>query len=247
MLEASTNLAGWKSEIRNPKPETNSKGGKRKKPQTAPPDAVLDICPSDFGFVSDFGFRVSDLIGNQPQAAEFRCPRSAFQPFAVAATLRPLFPCPVLKTRSFLRYWLPVLVWMCVIFSASSDQMSFQHSSRIIGPFLHWLFPHLSDETIHSAVVTVRKCAHLTEYAALALLLWRALRKPAQPGPAPWQWSKAGLVLALVALYAASDEFHQAFVPSRQASVWDVLLDTTGAAIALLCLWAVGRLRRPRS
>jgi VanZ family protein len=136
---------------------------------------------------------------------------------------------------------------MCVIFSASSDQMSFQHSSRIIGPFLHRLFPHLSDEIIHSAVVTVRKCAHLTEYAVLALLLWRALRKPAQPGPAPWQWSKAGLVLALVALYAASDEFHQAFVPSRQASVWDVLLDTTGAAIALLYLWAVGRLRRPRS
>jgi len=26
--------------------------------------------------------------------------------------------------------------------------------------------------------------------------------------------------------------------------VWDVLLDTTGAAIGLLCLWAVGRLRK---
>lgn len=153
----------------------------------------------------------------------------------------------MLKTRSFLWYWLPVLVWMCLIFSASSDRMSFQHSSRLVGPFLHWLFPHLSDESVHAVVMFVRKCAHLTEYAVLALLLWRALRKSAQPGPAPWQWSKAGLVLALVALYAASDEFHQAFVPSREASVWDVLLDTTGAAIGLLCLWAVGRLRRRRS
>ena len=78
----------------------------------------------------------------------------------------------------------------------------------------------------------------------LALLLWRALRQESTPGNTPWRWSKAGLVLALVALYAASDEIHQAFVPSRQASVWDVLLDTTGAAVGLLCLWAAGRLRK---
>jgi VanZ family protein len=152
----------------------------------------------------------------------------------------------VLTTRSFLRYWLPVLVWMCVIFSASNDQMSFQHSSRFIGPVVHWLFPHLSDEAVHSVVVGVRKCAHLSEYAVLALLLLRALRKPAQPGHNPWRWSNAGLALAVVALYAASDEIHQAFVPSRQASVWDVLLDTTGAALALACWWGFGRLRERR-
>ena len=102
----------------------------------------------------------------------------------------------------------------------------------------------LSDEAVHAIVVFVRKCAHLAEYAVLALLLWRALRRESAPGNAPWRWSKAGLVLALVALYAASDEIHQAFVPSRQASVWDVLLDTTGAAFGLLCLWGVGRLRK---
>jgi VanZ family protein len=47
-----------------------------------------------------------------------------------------------------------------------------------------------------------------------------------------------------VALYAASDEIHQAFVPCREASVWDILLDTTGAAISLLCLWGIGKLRK---
>jgi VanZ family protein len=109
---------------------------------------------------------------------------------------------------------------------------------------VHWLFPHLSDQALHDVVVCVRKCAHLTEYAILALLLWRALPKPAESGPAPWQWSKACLVLALVALYATSDEFHQAFVPSREASVGDVLLDTSGAALALLCLWGVECLRK---
>jgi VanZ family protein len=150
----------------------------------------------------------------------------------------------VLKLRSFVRYWLPVLVWMCVIISASSDQFSFQHSSRIIGPLVRWLFPHLSDEMIHALVVIARKCAHLTEYAVLALLLWRALRRPPEPHAPRWRWTTAGLVLALVALYAASDEYHQTFVPSREGCVRDVVLDTAGGALALICLWAVGRWRK---
>ena len=142
------------------------------------------------------------------------------------------------------RYWLPLLVWMLVIFTASGDRMSFDHSSRIIGPFLHWLLPHLSDAAVHAVIVIVRKGAHVTEYAVLALLLWHALRKPPEPNTPAWRWSQAGLALALAALYAAGDEIHQTFVPSRQGSVWDVLLDTTGAAIGLLCLWAIGRLRK---
>ena len=150
----------------------------------------------------------------------------------------------MLSSRSLVRYWLPLLVWMLVIFSASSDRMSFEHSSRIIGPFVHWLLPHLSYEAVRAFVMFARKCAHLTEYAVLALLIWRTLRKPAEPNASSWGWPRAGMALALAALYAASDEIHQAFVPSRQGSVWDVLLDTSGAALALLCLWAVGRLRK---
>jgi len=61
---------------------------------------------------------------------------------------------------------------MWVIFSASGDRMSFQHSSRLIGPLVRWVFPHLPDDTVHAIVVFVRKCAHLAEYAVLALLLW---------------------------------------------------------------------------
>jgi len=135
---------------------------------------------------------------------------------------------------------------MWVIFSASGDRMSFQHSSRLIGPLVRWVFPHLPDDTVHAIVVFVRKCAHLAEYAVLALLLWRALRKPPQPDAPPRRWSEAGLALALVALYAASDEFHQTFVPSRQGCLSDVLLDTAGGALGLLCLWAAVRWRQRR-
>jgi VanZ family protein len=148
------------------------------------------------------------------------------------------------KRLQLLGRWLPVLVWMCLIFTASGDRMSFPRSSRIIAPLVRWLFPHLPDEAVHGIVVGVRKCAHLTEYALLALLLWRALRKPPAPGAPPWQWSRAGWALALVALYAATDEFHQTFVPSRGGSVWDVLLDTLGGVGGLLVVWGIGRLRK---
>jgi VanZ family protein len=133
---------------------------------------------------------------------------------------------------------------MGVIFSASGDRFSFQHTSRIIGPVVRWFFPHLSDEAVHAIVGIVRKCAHLAEYAVLALLLRWALRKPPESEAPPWRWPEAGLVLALVALYAASDEFHQTFVPSRQGCVSDVLLDTAGGAFGLLCWWAAGRWRK---
>ena len=148
------------------------------------------------------------------------------------------------KSRAFFVYWLPVLIWMAIIFSASSDPMSFSHSSHIIAPILHWAFPDISDATVHAVVFAVRKVAHVTEYAILGLLAWRAMRKPSAANPRPWSWSQAGFALLLVALYATSDEIHQAFVPSRQASVWDVLLDTLGGALGLLFLWIIGRWRK---
>ena len=148
------------------------------------------------------------------------------------------------KLRSFIKYWVPVLVWLAPIFAASSDSGSFGHSSRLIAPLVRWLFPHVTEETVHAVVVFVRKCAHVTEFGILALLLWRALRKPDRNNRRPWYWSHALLTVALVMLYAASDEFHQRFVPSRDASVMDVMIDTGGAVLALFLVWCIGRWRR---
>ena len=122
--------------------------------------------------------------------------------------------------------------------------MSFSHSSRIIAPILHWLFPQMSEQSVHSIVFAVRKAAHVTEYAILGLLVWRALRKPSATNRRPWLSVHAWSALIFVALYATSDEIHQAFVPTRQGSVWDVLLDTLGGAFGLLFLWIIGRWRK---
>src|SRR5690348_14761886 len=91
----------------------------------------------------------------------------------IAPIQETLFLCAVQKWRGFLWYWIPVILWMALIFGGSADTGSFQHSSRIIGPILHWLFPDMTPETINRIVTFARKCAHLTEYAILALLFWR--------------------------------------------------------------------------
>lgn len=140
------------------------------------------------------------------------------------------------KLRAFLKYWLPVLIWMAVIFTGSGDPHSYEHSSRFVEPFLRWLFPRMTQEHIETIHLYIRKCGHLTEYAVLALLLWRALRRPVKNDPRPWIWREARLALGIVMLYAATDEFHQLFVPERTGLVSDVFIDTAGGVAGLLAL-----------
>lgn len=147
--------------------------------------------------------------------------------------------------RQFLRYWLPVLIWMVVIFGASADSHSYQHSSSIVEPVLRWLFPHISPSQIEEIHHFLRKCCHLTEYAILGLLVFRALTHSGNKLPA-WSWPKVGGTLLIVFLYASSDEFHQRFVPTRTSSFFDVLIDTTGGAIALLAAWIYHCCRKPK-
>jgi VanZ family protein len=141
-----------------------------------------------------------------------------------------------------LKYWLPVLAWMILIFSASADTKSYQHSSALFEPLLHWLFPHLSQDQVGFYHELFRKSCHLTEYAVFALLLWRAIRRPQKGDRRAWRWDEAGLTLAGVFLYAASDEFHQIFVPTRTPHISDVLIDTAGGGIGLLLLWVIGKI-----
>jgi len=147
----------------------------------------------------------------------------------------------VLQARAWTLSWLPVVLWMVLIFSGSTDILSIGRTSRIIGPFLRWLKPDISEQAIKNVQVVVRKSAHVIEYAILAFLCWRALRGSVIV--APWQWEQAGIALGLAFLYAITDEVHQSFVKSRMGSGWDVVIDTCGAALGLFLLWRFGRAR----
>lgn len=154
------------------------------------------------------------------------------------------FLCAVSKLKSLAKYWLPVVLWAAVIISASGDSKSVQRSSRIIEPLVRWLFPNASDETVHTAVFVGRKWAHVTEYAILALLVWRARRGTKQSPLAGWLGRDAWIAWAVATVFAMTDELHQTFVPGRQGSIWDVLIDSIGAAGGLFVLWWMGRRRK---
>lgn len=125
---------------------------------------------------------------------------------------------------------------MVVIFSASTDSMSAPHTSRIIGPFLHWLWPGIPAWLVEDLQVGIRKSAHVTEYSVLAWLYWRLLCQVQGRAPWPWDVRLVRMTILLTALYASTDEFHQLFVPSRGSAVTDVMLDTAGAVVAMFIL-----------
>jgi VanZ family protein len=134
--------------------------------------------------------------------------------------------------KSLLKYWLPVLIWLGVIFIGSSDLMSAEHTSRFLIPLLRWLRPDISPETLALIQFVMRKGAHVAEYAILALLLFRAVFRGAN-----LKWSMSILcvnVWVVCVLVGALDEFHQSFVESRGASPWDVIIDGAGAILGLL-------------
>jgi len=141
----------------------------------------------------------------------------------------------------FIKYWLPPLLWMSAIFLVSADQASVNRSSRLIGPFVRWLFPDISEEALGGIVFAVRKLAHVTEYSFCAILLWRALRQHTRRDTRPWIAKHAWLAWGIATAYAVTDEWHQCFVPERQGAVGDVLLDSAGAALGLLAVWMAGR------
>ncbi|MEK7782212.1 MAG: VanZ family protein [Verrucomicrobiota bacterium] len=146
----------------------------------------------------------------------------------------------------FAKYWLPVVVWAVVIYSASGDKKSVHHSSRIIEPIVRWLVPNISDEAVRTTVLVVRKCAHLTEYAIFAVILWWALRGTFASEQTGWTRRLVLSAWSGAVLFAISDEWHQSYVPGRQGSPWDVLIDAVGAASGLFFLWRISRWRTAR-
>lgn len=115
--------------------------------------------------------------------------------------------------------------WMSLIFTLSAQADSGEQSDFFLRWVLGPLASHLSPEQFDAVHHLLRKAAHFTEYAILALLwVWNL-------GTAP---GRLALAWGLATLYAASDELHQAFVPARGPSGFDVAIDSAGALAAIV-------------
>jgi VanZ family protein len=146
------------------------------------------------------------------------------------------------KTSSLspLQYWLPPLIWMAAIFYFSTDTFSGEQTGSLLWRAASFIYPGITEEQFEALHFYVRKAGHFTEYALLALLLFRAFRAGAI---ARWRWSWAAGSLLIVVLYALSDEYHQTFTRHRVGSIYDSLTDIAGGASALLALWLIRRKR----
>jgi VanZ family protein len=135
--------------------------------------------------------------------------------------------------RRFLSRYLPLVAWLVFISYASSASFNASNTSRIIGPLVLWLFPNTSMATLATVHFITRKVAHFTEYAILGFLAARAFRTSPRP-----TISRRWFVIsaALIIVYALIDEYHQSFVPSRTASVFDSFIDMAGGLTALIVL-----------
>jgi VanZ family protein len=73
------------------------------------------------------------------------------------------------------------------------------------------------------------KVAHFMEYFILGCLLyrWFSSMDRCRKG-----WHVLLMTILIGTGYALSDEWHQSFVPGRDASLWDVLFDVFGVGMA---------------
>jgi VanZ family protein len=115
-------------------------------------------------------------------------------------------------TQTMLRigYWLPALLYAGLIFSLSA----LPHPEKLIPT----IFEVLGDKTLHAI-----------EYGVLGVLCYRGFRYAAGDRG---RRHALGLAILAASLYGLTDEIHQAFVPNRISSGWDVLADFVGAALA---------------
>ncbi|HEY8130310.1 MAG TPA: VanZ family protein [Thermoanaerobaculia bacterium] len=134
-----------------------------------------------------------------------------------------------MSPRVAIRLWLPPILWTIIIFAGSTGEFSSGQTEPWLATLINSIIGHqLSPSQFGAIHFLIRKGSHLTEYGILGALLFRAFR--AERGGWNTRWALAAVAVA--AAVGGLDEWHQVFVPSRTASVSDVLFDAASAALA---------------
>jgi VanZ family protein len=121
-------------------------------------------------------------------------------------------------------------LWALVVLTLGSAPFGAQQTGPFVVPLLNVLLPHASPDVLDAVHLLLRKLAHVTEYAVLALVWFKALGSVTGPTrrAAPW----AALAICLACAFA--DEMHQSTLPTRTGSARDFLIDAVGATTMLV-------------
>jgi len=133
----------------------------------------------------------------------------------------------------FIRCWIPVIIWLGIIFWMSTNTFSSEQSSQFVMPVIHFLFNWLSPQGTDLMHQIIRKFGHIAVYFVFGLLLFRAFC-----GESSQRWNLRWMVYSviLIIFVAMSDEFHQSFVASRTSSPFDVAIDSAGGIFSQLAI-----------
>jgi VanZ family protein len=138
-------------------------------------------------------------------------------------------------------YWFPVALMFGVMYYFSTDVFSADNTRGVLEKVFLWFVSHPSKHAMATFNYFVRKSAHFTEYAILGGLLFRAFRAG---DSVRWRLKWAFYSFSFAAVWALLDELHQSFTQKRGGSLWDSLLDSSGALFMLIAIWIVTR--KPR-
>ena len=149
------------------------------------------------------------------------------------------------------------IIWMITIFCFSaepgdeSSELSGGLSYRLVSIVddvfgMHWDESEKS-EMVEAMSFPIRKAAHMSEYALLGILAFASTVSGKEKARSIASHKTYIWALGLVFVYACTDEFHQLFVPGRSGMFTDVLIDTAGGLIGLICILIVSKIRAKRS
>lgn len=147
-----------------------------------------------------------------------------------------------MKRNGFVKVlrFIPMLLVMAAIFFFSA--MEGEDSEQTSGFFLKAVVKLVEDishdglsaQTMATLHLVIRKLAHFTEYMALGFTIMLAVY---------YRFTHRKLTLIFpelfAILYAASDEFHQYYVPGRYGTVTDVAIDAAGALVGIIIYYRI--------
>lgn len=125
--------------------------------------------------------------------------------------------------------WILLIIWMIFIYMMSNQPATVSDSqSGAVIVLLSKIGINMNSIFGQLANFAVRKSAHFIEYMILAFLIFNVVNL--------YFNIKQVIIMSIIftSIYAATDEFHQLFVPGREGAIRDVIIDTCGGVTLIL-------------
>ena len=131
------------------------------------------------------------------------------------------------------------MLWLLLLVAEATGVGHFSGSVASAGNMVRWLEAvlHLDASLVNAIIVPLRKTIHFGFYGLVGFTALQVAR-----GAKRVRWEAYGTAVAFALAYGSFDEMRQWYAPGRGSSIYDVMLDTTGAAV--VCALIVWRSKR---